>query len=44
MKLLALLLLFICSGCRTAQTTVDVQAVVGDGEPTVHVVAKVSVL
>jgi hypothetical protein len=39
-----LILLLALSGCRTAQTTVEVQAVVGEEKPQVHVVAKVSVL
>ena len=39
-----LILLLVLSGCRAAQTTVEVQAVVGEEKPSVVVVAKVSVL
>lgn len=35
-----LLFLVLLSGCRTAQSTIEVQAVVGQGEPQIHVVAK----
>jgi len=42
-SVILLLAIVLASGCRTAQTTVEVQAVVGEGEPQVHVVAKVSV-
>lgn len=38
---LLLLAIVLLTGCRTAQSTIEVQAVVGEGEPQVHVVAKV---
>lgn len=41
MKTLLVIALLTLTGCRSTSSSVEVQAVVGQGEPQIHVVAKV---